>query len=71
MVQQLYNAKKSGADVTFVGFNLNHRLVTLKTNAVDVTDITVPLSFGKTNLQIPQSQIPRYRGASSYDVTDF
>ena len=31
----------TGADVTFVGFNHNQRLVTNKTSVVDVTDITV------------------------------
>jgi pro-apoptotic serine protease NMA111 len=32
---------KQGADVTFVGFSHNQRLVTSKTSVVDVIDITV------------------------------
>lgn len=32
-----------GAEVTFVGFNHNQRLVTSKTSVVDVIDITVHL----------------------------
>ena len=37
-----------GADVTFVGFNHNQRLVTSKTNVVDVIDITVESSLART-----------------------
>lgn len=34
-------ALNGGAEVTFVGFNHSQRIVTIKTNIVDVTDITV------------------------------
>ena len=32
---------RQGTEMTFVGFNHNQRLVTSKTNVVDVIDITV------------------------------
>ncbi|KAI5310506.1 hypothetical protein KEM55_006112, partial [Ascosphaera atra] len=53
------NFINQGADVVFVGFNANKRIVTAKTTITDITTVSIP----------PNSEAPRYRAINLDAIT--